>query len=216
MKAVTINENKLNIATLPQLLRGFEDCVENIFKSRALMFKIVSVIDSKNLLSKKSAYTKKQLTVLKSRGIDEPWVHTTREVMQGLYDHFSWSQYVKFGMLARNIDMEVAERVSEDALILLNKKRDDIKKMLPQLKKAKGVITREYVQTIIDAKGTKKDKALKKDKIAVNKKVINKTLDPVKLQKALTKALELNQKLHEDNKELRKKVRSYKTRYGAI
>lgn len=204
MKALTVKQNELGTATLPQLLKGFEQCVENIFKSRALMFKIVSTIDNRNLFSKKSNYSKKQLKLLTTKGITDPWNHTTRDVMINLYEHFSWSQYTKFGMLAKSIDIGVAERVSEDALILLNKKREDIDIILPHIKKFKGVITRDQVQVVLDEKTKKVRKTTK----SVGK--VTKITNVKRLQTALRNSLTTNQKLHDENKDLRKEIRRLK------
>ncbi len=211
-----INESNLSKATLPKLLKGFEVCVDHIFKSRALMFKIVSQIDTRNLFAKKSVYTKKQLRQLATRGITEPWNETTRTVMVNLYSHFSWSQYVKYGMLAAAIPTDVAERVSEDALILLNRKRTDIKKILPAIKKTEGVITRELVQKVVDTKLAKpvtkkvanKTKTLSPEKAIANK---TKTLSPEKAIAMLTKALgaanKANAKLNDEVVATRKENR---------
>jgi len=201
MKTLTINESKLTTASLPQLLKGFEQCVDQVFKSRAMMFKIVSEIDTRNLLSKKTNYTKKQLKQLESKGITSPWNETTRTIMVNLYSHFSWSQYVKFGMLSNSIPMEVAERVSEDALILLNKRRDSIKVLLPSIRKTKGVITREEIQNIIDVKIKT---PVKKVTRATATEVKSTKVEVTRLTKALSKSVELNKKLNDEVKGLRK------------
>lgn len=204
MKTLTINEKKLSTATLPQLLKGFESCVDQIFKSRTVMYKIVSEIDNRNLLSKKSSFTKRQLATLSNKGISRPWERTTKEVMSGLYDHFSWSQYSNFGVLVNAIPMEVAERVSEDALILLNKKRDNIKLLLPSIKKTKGVITREAIQKIVDTKIKTPTKTVATKPTIEIKSPRTKIL---RLTKALDKAIEMNKNLNNLVKELRKENR---------
>ena len=148
---IAVNDNQLETMDLKTLLSGFEQCVETMFNSRALMFKIVSVIDGKNLLRIKDNYTKRQLQILSDKGISRPWELKTKDVMKALYEYFSWSQYVKYGFLSGKLSNEMATRLSEDALILLNKKRKYLDNLMPELKMIRGIISRQQVQAIYDA-----------------------------------------------------------------
>jgi len=207
MKAIKTMEK----ATLPKLLKTFEGHIDVINQSRAKMFKIVSIIDTRNLFSKKSNYNKRQLKILADKGIKQPWNETTRTVLMGLYSNFSWAQYVKFGRVSQQIEMETAKRLSEDALILLNKNRENIAKINPKLRKVKGQITKKEVETII---GKKPVKRAKKPVVIGKPKTIGPALkakdkEITRLQNALERSLDLNAQLNNEIKDLRKRLRKY-------
>lgn len=126
---------KLEDEKLSQLLKKFEKCAAIINHNRALAFKIVSIIDEKKMLQKESNYTIEQLQHLRNEcNIYEPWKCSTKVVLEGLYSFFSWTQYVKFGSAIKKIDVDLAGKMTEDALILVNRNRFDLDLILPQLK----------------------------------------------------------------------------------
>ncbi|MDB4330210.1 hypothetical protein N9948_00585 [bacterium] len=142
---------KLRKESLPVLLKKFEGCIQAINYNRAVAFKIVSIIDKEKLLKHKSNYSSSQLVFLQEKhGVSDPWNLSTQEVLEHLYSHFSWPQYVRFGKLIENIDMKVATKLNEDALIALNKNKDSIKKITPMLVEIKAkVIKRNHIDTIV-------------------------------------------------------------------
>lgn len=207
-----LNETGLKTASLSRLFKSFETNIETINHSRAAMFKIVSVIDNRRLLTNKSSYTQKQLKLLASKGIKSPWNETTKTVLVGLYANFSWAQYTKFAVLSQQIDMSIAERVTEDALVLLNKSNCDIAELAPALKKIKGQITRKVISDIVPTAPIKR--AAKKVAVtstesngALKIKLDARDKEITTLQKALESALNLNDVLNSQVKKLKATIR---------
>lgn len=152
MKSLGINLVGLENQNFNTLLKSLEKCATVINHSRAIAFKIVSIIDTKKLWQDESNYSAKQIEVLLSKGMDEPWRYSLKDVLENLYGYFSWSQYVKYGFLSRNIELSIAQRLTENSLMLLNRNRDHIHSLLPEMKKLsnKPVITEEDLHPIID------------------------------------------------------------------
>lgn len=150
--------------SLPVLLDKFEKCAHAMNYNRAVAFKIVHTIDTNNLLLSSDNYSEYLLAFFKKEhNIEDPWNYSTKDLLESLYPFFSWYQYTRYGLLVSKIDFDLATRMSEDALVSLNKERLNLHTLIPYLKGlGKDIIT---IKEVIAAKEANLKKIKKEKRI---------------------------------------------------
>jgi hypothetical protein len=198
-----VNVKNLEKKSFSKLVSTMNTCVANIVENKALVIKIVSVIQDSQSWKKKANYTKTQLKQLDKAGVYTPWKEDLKTVLEGMNPLFSYSEYVKYLKLMKQLDLSVSARLHPDALTFLNTYRysKDFNKMASDLVTTRGIITKEVsVNTVYRYI---KKRVVKEEVVRKN----NRAISILQKFKKENKELKIkNKALKEENRKLKAKI----------